>query len=121
MEACPCISETTFALTPSPKSSVALVCLRSWNRRFPRTPESALTGRKERLRRFDGLTGEPVSLAKTSPPVLPGPRQPHALLQLALAVVLEGRGRPWGEPHPPPLAGLGGRAHDPTAPVLAGR
>jgi len=37
MEAWPSISETTFTLTPSLKSSVAQVCLRSWKRKSSRT------------------------------------------------------------------------------------
>jgi hypothetical protein len=67
MEACPSISETTFALTHSPNSSVAHVWRRSWKRRSSRTPARALMRLKERLRRFDGLKREPVSPAKTSP------------------------------------------------------
>src|SRR4051812_10991585 len=53
MEAWPSISETTFALTPSLKSSVAHVCRRSWKRRSSRTPERSLMRLKERLRRFE--------------------------------------------------------------------
>jgi hypothetical protein len=54
-EAWPSISDTTFALTPSPSSNVAHVCLRSWKRRSSRTPERALMRLKDRLRRFEGL------------------------------------------------------------------
>jgi hypothetical protein len=53
MEAWPSISETTFTLTPSLKSSVAQVCLRSWKRKSCLTPERALMRLKERLRRFE--------------------------------------------------------------------
>src|SRR5215208_893782 len=67
MEACPSSSETTFTLTPSLNSSVAHVCRRSWKRRSSRTLARALIRLKERLRRFEGLNGEPVSLGKTRP------------------------------------------------------
>jgi hypothetical protein len=67
MEACPSISETTFALTPSPKSSVAQVCRRAWKRRSFRTPKRALIRLKDQLRRFEGLNGEPHSLGNTRP------------------------------------------------------
>ena len=53
MEAWPSISETTFALTPSLKSSVVQVYLRSWRRKSSRTPERALMRLKEQLRRFE--------------------------------------------------------------------
>src|ERR671933_1658904 len=67
MEAWPSISETTFALTLSPSSSVAQVWRRSWKRRSSRTPARALIRLKERLRRLEGLNREPVSLGKTRP------------------------------------------------------
>ena len=43
------------------------VCLRSWKRKSSRTPERTLMRLKERLRRFEGLNREPVSLGKTRP------------------------------------------------------
>src|SRR5215212_4128922 len=67
MEAWPSISETTFTLTPSLRSRVAQVCLRSWKHRSSRTPEHSFMRLKERLRRFEGLNMEPVSFGKIGP------------------------------------------------------
>ena len=66
MEAWPRSSETTFTLTPSLNSSVAHVCRRSWKRRSSRMLGEPLIRLKERLRRFEGLNREPVSLGNTS-------------------------------------------------------
>ena len=74
---------------------------------------------KERLRRFEGLNREPVSLGKMRSLILPEPGQAHPFFELAFAVILQGGNRSPGKAHSPPLAGLGARANYPAAPVLS--
>ena len=113
IEAWPSISETTFALAPSLRRSVAHVWRRSWNvGLFERW--RALMRLKKRLRRLERLRG-----ATDLDVILPESGQAHPFFELTIAVILEG-GHCWpGEAHAPALAGLGTRADDPPAPVLS--
>ena len=62
MEAWSSISETTFALTPSPSSSVAHVWRRSWKRRSSRMPmRQAMIGARDGL---PGVQGQPMNRAE---------------------------------------------------------
>ena len=103
MEAWPSISETTFALTPSPSSSVAHVWRRSWKRRSsdagagPDALKGAVT-QVGGVEQGAGLVREDEAI------ILPKPGQAHPLFELALAVILEGGGRSPGKAHAPPLA-----------------
>ena len=67
MVECPSISETILGLTFRESKSVAHVCLRSWKRIDGRSARLSRALR-ERLRRLEGLTMPPTSLANTRPP-----------------------------------------------------
>ena len=66
MVACPSSSWTNLGCVPWVRSSVAQVCLRSWNRMWG-SRAFLNKGARLRLRRLDGLTGPPVSVVKSSP------------------------------------------------------
>src|SRR5829696_3834827 len=73
MEAWPSNSETTFALTPSLRSSVAQVCRRSWKRRSSRTPDRSQRSEGSLLLAALSWQPPPNSSGKPGDAVVPRP------------------------------------------------